>query len=215
MRLLCTSLFLSYIVAFTICVQGCRPTRIETFAFEKVYLDNEVVKIPYRNVILPLPLPPSPRGNFNSWGKDAREFAYIRALKGWAPIFVLHPLEPPNEDYAYVTNNRYIATFTERNQIIDNTAAMCDYFLDEVFNIPVAYMAECEATANNTLIVKAQFRRLSVASFNHFSTHPIESCTSAVILFTQKHIYIKSYSDKCFRRYHRKPYETEGRNEWN
>lgn len=215
MRLLCTSLFLSYIVAFTICVQGCRPTRIETFAFEKVYLDNEVVKIPYRNVILPLPLPPSPRGNFNSWGKDAREFAYIRALKGWAPIFVLHPLEPPNEDYAYVTNNRYIATFTERNQIIDNTAAMCDYFLDEVFNIPVAYMAECEATANNTLIVKAQFRRLSVASFNHFSTHPIESCTSAVILFTQKHIYIKSYSDKCFRRYHREPYETEGRNEWN
>ena len=36
MRLLCTSLFLSYIVAFTICVQGCRPTRIETFAFDRL-----------------------------------------------------------------------------------------------------------------------------------------------------------------------------------
>ena len=41
-------------------VQGCRPTHMETFVFEKVYLDDAVVKIPYRDVILPLPLPPSP-----------------------------------------------------------------------------------------------------------------------------------------------------------
>ena len=204
------------ILIFTLHIQGCRRSSAEeAFMTTNVRLDKEVIEIPYQEINLPLPLPPSPRGNFNSWGKDTREFAYIRALKGWAPIFVLHPLEPPNEDYAYVSNNRYIATFTERNQIIDNTVARCDYFLDEIFNIPVAYMAECEATANNSLIVKTQFRRLSVASFNHFSTHPIESRTSAVVLFTQKHIYIKSYSDKCFRRYHRKPYETEGRNEWN
>lgn len=215
MRLFCITLFLSYMATFMIGVQGCRPTHMETFVFEKVYLDDAVVKIPYRDVILPLPLPPSPRGSFNAWGKDAREFAYIRSLKGWAPIFVSYPLEPPNEDYAYIISNRYIATFTERNQIIDNTDGVCNYVLDEVFNVPTAYMAECDTMAHNTRIVKARFQRLSAVSFYYYSTHPIESCTSAVVLFTKKYIYIKSYSDKCFRRYVREPYKTEGRSEWN
>lgn len=37
-------------------MQGCRPSRVETFAEEEVCLDGEVVKILCREVVFPLPV---------------------------------------------------------------------------------------------------------------------------------------------------------------
>lgn len=67
------------ILIFTLHIQGCRRSSAEeAFMTTNVRLDKEVIEIPYREITLPLPLPPAPRGNF--MGKDPRQFPYEDAL---------------------------------------------------------------------------------------------------------------------------------------
>lgn len=196
------------ILIFTLHIQGCRRSSAEeAFMTTNVRLDKEVIEIPYREITLPLPLPPAPRGNF--MGKDPRQFPYEDALKGWAPVFVT--LDFSIRPYRYIGDNYYVATFTSRNQIVRERG---DDLLDETFNVPIAYMIECEPSYEKARIVAGRLQRLSETSFCHFLTRTIERRTSAVVLFTKDYIYLKSYSEKCFRRYLRKPHEIVRESDW-
>ncbi len=196
--------------AFSIYMQGCQQLPTENFALEEVHLENEIMQIPYRDVSLPLPLPPPPSG-----GKDPRRFAYNNALKGYASLFITHsyPLGSPSENYTYVSRNYYVATFAEHNRILREHVDFSnepyhrheEVLLDDEVHLPVAYRADCETIVNHTCIVRAQLQQISWDSFHPFLVQPIEICTSAIVLFTKDYIYIKSYTDKCFRRYRRQP----------
>lgn len=184
-------------------LQGCNVK--QTPLIDTIQFEDRVLRIPYRDIVLPLPKPPP---MFALGGKDPRQFAYKYAYHGYAPIFkTFKPKKYDFADYIWINNNKYVNVFSSKNQIGNGIAfsQTTPYDLNIPFNLPVAYILICrEIIAGNTLQEESiQIQELSIVPLLYFLDHPIESPSFAIVLFTKEYIYIKSYGDGVFRRYKR------------